>query len=67
MTNLAAKLKTDGRTQTEIAKLVGTSQTMISLYANGLRCPADVLARLSEVLNCDADDLVGEAVSHDKP
>jgi transcriptional regulator with XRE-family HTH domain len=61
VTNLAAKLKSDPRTQTEIAKLVGTSQTMISLYANGLRVPPDVLARLSDVLDCNPDELVGNA------
>lgn len=59
MTNLAIKLKEDGRTQTEIGKLVGISQPMLSLYANGLRCPSDVLARLADALNCDASELVG--------
>ena len=56
---IANAIKYSGMTQTEIAKKLGTSQQIISCYANGQKMPAlDTFANLCEILDLDANELL---------
>ena len=65
MTNLKLKLRASGEKQGVIARKCGLSDAALSQYSNGLRIPADVLARLAEALNCEPAELVGNV--EDRP
>lgn len=56
---LAEAIQHSGLSQTEIAKRLGTSQQIISCYANGQKMPAlDTFANLCEILDLDANELL---------
>lgn len=57
---LAHIRKERGITQVELARLLGTSQAVVSDYERGvLRLNGDVIVRLAELLDISADELLG--------
>ncbi|HCW80796.1 MAG TPA: transcriptional regulator [Ruminococcaceae bacterium] len=49
-----------GLTQSQFAKLLGVSSSAVGMYEQGRRRPVgDILARMSSVLHCSTDELLG--------
>lgn len=47
-------------TQSEVAKIIGVTQSAYSLYENGLRdIPTDTLIKLADYYRCSIDYLLG--------
>jgi len=72
MTNKYDRIKISrekkGLEQGELAKLVGKSQSMVSLYEKDPRkTPVDVLEKLSEIFNTTVDYLIGLTNIEQKP
>lgn len=56
---LRKKMRNRNMTQYELAEAVGTTEAAISYYINAMRIPrADIVAKLSLVLNCTTDELI---------
>ena len=57
---LAAMRKERGLTQTELAKALGLSQSMMSDYERGeLRLHGELILQIVQILDVSADDLLG--------
>lgn len=57
---LATAIKQSGKTQIEIAKLLGINQATISHYIKGDKMPSlDTFANLCIVLDIDANEILG--------
>lgn len=65
---LAACRKTRGLTQEELAARLGVSVSLINYYERRTKNPtADVLVKLSEILNVSTDELLGKKLTVSKP
>ena len=61
MTKLQYKRLISNITQKQLSELTGIARSQIAAYETGLRNPGvNTLFKLSEVLNCDIVDLVGD-------
>lgn len=61
--NFKYLLKISGDKQTPIAKIFGTSQSVISGYVNGNPIPVEVLAKISDRYGVSTDDLINKDLS----
>ena len=58
--NLKAEIEHSGKTKSEIAAAIGVSKPTVSQYLSGRIQPSlATLAKLCEVLDCSADDILG--------
>ena len=65
---VAAARRERGLTQRELAELLGVSQKMVEYYERrASNVTADVVCKLSEVLNVTADELLGTSPQKAKP
>ena len=55
---LRRRIRISGKTQTDIARVIGVSQSSMSNYINGSRIPdARIMSRLARALGCPVRDL----------
>lgn len=58
MNQIKNQRKKLGLTQTQLADMLGVSQSAIAMWESGKNMPrADMLQKLSRILNCSIDDL----------
>lgn len=60
MNNFNLLRKRADKTQGELAKQLGVSQSTVAMWESGQSKPrADMLIKLSRILNCTTDELLG--------
>ena len=67
MVSIKALRKSKSMTQKELAQALGISRATVSKYEAGLRTPnMDMIMKLSDVLGCTTDYLLGRTTLEDK-
>lgn len=63
VTRLKQVLTEDGRRQDWLARQIGISDSLLSMYVNGLQVPDDRKTAIAEALGRTVDDVFGEVRS----